>query len=138
MEIDEIVVNLKAIRIDGNKLTASIIDQFEISTLYDYIAKRELSDFDCKKVKPLCRVSSLPILKRYRAHLLTTHDKDHVERIMKRFSHVKELGLWSVKSEVFLHPIGARSNYQNDSSWDDLIEEFESLFTNIPKVVYGI
>ncbi|WP_198437713.1 hypothetical protein [Moritella sp. F3] len=140
MEFIEIPITLNAIRIDGNKLTASVIDQFQIKSLFDYIAKHQIADFnfDSYKVSSICRISSLPILKRYRTHLSSLHDKETVARLMRRFSSCREFGMWSIEGEIFLHPIGADSYYKYDNSWDETLEEFNSLFKNIPKAIYGI
>jgi hypothetical protein len=140
MEITELPVILNVIRIDGHKLTTSILEQFEISTLFDYIAINKLADFNFEsyQVDAICRISSLPIIKRHRTHLLSLHGKEYVERLMRRFGCVKEFGLWSIDGEVLLNPIGGDSNFNSHQSWDKTLKKFDSLFLKVPKVVYGI
>ena len=144
MQLATTTITVQAVRIGDKKISAAVLEQFEICSILEYIAKHKLYDFSLETydVNFICRVSAVPILKSYRSHLSRTYQfTDHVDRSMERYQYVDQFGFWEFDNEVRLHPIGTEKHITYSSysdEWLEVNDEFEYELLRTPKAFIGV
>ena len=152
IELNNIPIQVMAVRVDGKRITQSFLEQIPIYSIWQYICDNQLTDFefDYSEYDFICRLSAVPVIKALKAHYTKIkspyQDSGIVYSQIERYVNYDEFGLWSLEGELYLHPCGYSPKYTGyggpfsgvDDNWYDILNHFDDCFIDAPRALIGV